>query len=216
MSELKNIIGIQFNFLTVKGRYVNCKHGRAQWICTCVCGKEKVVSGKVLRSNLIKSCGCKTFELTSKTHITHGLSNTSEYRSWASMKNRCYNTKIRSYSDYGGRGITVCDRWLNSFDNFIFDMGQKPTPYHSIDRFPYINGNYEPCNCRWATDLQQVRNQRSNVWIEYNGEIKIQKDWIDYFGTSHTHIRNNIKNGKTFKDIFDKINNKRLLKNTTK
>lgn len=139
----------------------------------------------------------------SKEHTTHGKTQTTEYRSWASMKNRCYNNKLVDFKNYGGRGIIVCDRWLNSFENFYRDMGKKPTAGHSIDRFPNKNGNYEPTNCRWATKVEQVRNQRSNIWIEYNGKKMLQKDWETYFNVSRALIRYYRKQGR-IQYFFDK------------
>lgn len=97
------------------------------------------------------------------------MSKTSEYQSWCSMIARCFNQNNPAYHNYGGRGITICDRWRNSFENFYTDMGSKPGPEYSIDRFPDMNGNYEPGNCRWATPMEQANNLRTNVVLEHDG-----------------------------------------------
>ncbi len=93
-----------------------------------------------------------------------------EYICWQAMKRRCIDPKRKHFSYYGGRGVTVCDRWLNSFENFLVDMGTKPSPKHSIDRYPNRDGNYEPTNCRWATKLQQVENRANARTVSYSGK----------------------------------------------
>lgn len=131
---------------------------RVAWICKCDCGEEKVVISTNLTRGLTKSCGCIRIE----KQIKHGHNTkervSSEYNSWHSMKQRCENPNDDRFQDYGGRGIKVCDRW-RFFDNFLADMGEKPSPSHSIDRID-VNGDYEPSNCKWATPKEQQRNTR--------------------------------------------------------
>lgn len=133
------------------------RHRQLYWNCVCDCGKETIVAGMNLRNDHTKSCGC--FHLDAVR--THGLARTKTYISWISMKTRCSNKNDKyKYGIYGGRGITICDRWLNSFENFLEDMGKRPKN-HTLDRID-STGNYEPDNCRWATPLQQARNRRLN------------------------------------------------------
>lgn len=94
---------------------------------------------------------------------------TPEYRCWMAIKNRCLNPKSRVYKDYGGRGVRICKRWL-IFENFLADVGRRPTPKHTIDRFPNNNGNYQPGNVRWATRRQQIENRRSTIFVWYDGK----------------------------------------------
>lgn len=166
-----------------------------KWLFKCDCGKEKeIYLTQVMYPHLPKrtlSCGCLNDELR-RAKATHGAARNNhntelkgEYKSWREMKSRCYNPNNNAYSGYGGRGITVCDRWLNSFENFLLDMGRRPSKDHSLDRYPNnATGNYEPTNCRWATWEQQNGNRRDNKWIEHNGERLIQNDWARKLGMS--------------------------------
>jgi hypothetical protein len=132
------------------------------FICQCDCGKEVKIRLKHLKSGHTKSCGCLRDEKRIETHTTHGEGNkkrTVEYKCWIGMKQRCYNPNNKFYYNYGGRGIIICDRWINSYENFLKDMGRKPDRSYSIDRINN-NGNYEPSNCRWATSFQQIHNRR--------------------------------------------------------
>jgi hypothetical protein len=146
------LLAIEVNYLGKRSRV---------WLCRCVCGNLTSVQSRYLNSGNTKSCGC--LDLDRKKKIVHGESNsrmTLEYRAWISMKGRCYNKNHHKYPDYGGRGIRVCARWRTSYENFLEDMGRKPSRNHSLDRFPNNDGNYEPSNCRWATPKQQRANQR--------------------------------------------------------
>lgn len=130
-----------------------------RFICLCDCGNEKVVMLSNLKNGSTNSCGCLNKEKVSVRSKTHGDSGSPEHRTWKLMKRRCDYPKGNRWIHYGGRGIKVCDRWLNSYENFLNDMGRKPTPKHSIDRIN-PDGNYEPSNCRWATAKEQSKNQR--------------------------------------------------------
>lgn len=132
---------------------------RAQWMVRCECGVEKPMRAEWLRSGRVKSCGCMRGKLSAAAHITHGMSGTKEYEAWCDLKGRCLNIRNKEYFRYGGRGIKVCERWLNSFEKFFADMGECPES-HEIDRRS-VDGDYEPSNCRWVPYITQMRNLRT-------------------------------------------------------
>lgn len=119
----------------------------------------------------------------------------SEFGSWCNMRSRCFNPKDKGYPAYGARGITVCARWKHSFANFLEDMGPKPTPRHSIDRYPNNDGNYEPGNCRWATSKQQNRNRRDNVRVVWQGQDRLLIDIASSWGLSYRTVLDRINAG---------------------
>lgn len=175
--------GVKYGRLTViKVLDTVTKHQKTIFRCICDCGKEIDVVGTYVKNGITKSCGCFKIDGIRKLSYVHGKVKTPEYNIWCLMKRRCLNPTSASYSYYGGRGITVCDIWKNSFEKFLADMGERPTSKHSIDRIEN-NGNYEPSNCRWATKKEQAQNKNSNkpVCID-NMLFKTQSDFIKYLG----------------------------------
>ena len=147
-------------------------------VCQCDCGQTKTIQNQYLRSGDTKSCGCLNLpEVIARRRTTHNRSQTREYRIWAAMITRCTNDRQNHWHLYGGRGISVCERWLNSFESFLEDMGDAPTDRHSIDRFPDKNGNYEKNNCRWATDKEQALNRRGNIRFTFYGKEMSLQEW---------------------------------------
>ena len=125
---------------------------------------------------------------------THGLTNTPEYETWCRIKRRCKDIKYHSYSYYGGRGIKVCEQWISSFETFFKNMGQRPSPKHSIERIDN-NGNYEPSNCTWATIFEQTRNRRKNKLFTLNGKTLCQTDWSYLLGGNKSLVYDRLKGG---------------------
>lgn len=168
---------------------------RGAWLCRCVCGTESVVLHYNLLIGESTSCGCQANDSRRKTLSTHGRSKIADktYKSWEAMKARCFNPKHREYGLYGGRGITVCSRWKESFEIFLADMGERPKG-HSIDRIDY-NGNYEPSNCRWATIKVQSRNRRNNLYFTINGVTKCLADWCEEYSAPWSRTYNRIQRG---------------------
>ena|ERR1700724_3600028 len=158
-----NLIGQRFTrFLVIA--FVETRKRNSYWSCRCDCGEVRTISGQDLKGGHSRSCGCLQRQLVSQRSrgntfpVTHGQHETTEYAIWEGMIQRCTNPKNKAWKWYGARGITICVRWLK-FENFLADMGQRPAG-KSIDRYPNNGGNYEPGNCRWATQREQVQNSR--------------------------------------------------------
>jgi hypothetical protein len=158
------------------------------WLCRCDCGTEQVLTATTLQKCAARNggCGCIQRARANGANFTHGhavhgkVSRT--YRIWANMLNRCRNDSLPCWKDYGGRGVSVCARWL-IFENFLADMGEAPEG-RSLDRYPDQAGNYEPANCRWATRREQRINSRNVRLIEINGETLSATDWALRLGMS--------------------------------
>ena len=164
------------------------------WSFKCDCGTVKVIRGNHVFHGKIVSCSCEAAARCSRNFKSHGLTETDEYHSWCSMKGRCHNPSNKKYPSYGGRGITLCDRWMDSFENFLADMGKRPTPRHSIDRINNDLG-YSPENCRWATAKEQSLNTRRNVFIEFDGKRLTCSQWEEVTGINRACIAKRIKRG---------------------
>ncbi len=185
--NFKNIAGEQF------GRYTAIEFiGRIPnrvgsfWRCLCQCGEVRLVTGSGLRNKTQTSCGCLADELAGNRFRTHGLSKTKGYRVWCSMRNRCTNPNNKYFPLYGGRGITVCQRWTESYENFLADMGLAP-PKSSLDRIDN-DGPYSPENCRWTTRSVQTRNTRKNRLLTHNGVTQCVAAWAESTGLKHSTI----------------------------
>lgn len=163
----------------------------------CECGAIKKILQANVTSGKVKSCGCLNKEVSGvrcrDLMSTHKRSNSPIYWSWQQMKRRCLNKNCHAYPAYGGRGIKVCDRWMNSFENFLEDMGERPKD-KSLDRIDN-DGNYEPGNCRWATKSQQNRNMRKCMKIEFKGQTKDAYEWGELYGLDGETILKRIKAG---------------------
>lgn len=153
---------------------------KVQWLCRCDCGREVPVQGAELRKGVRGSCGCRARQIAGEACSTHGHTRNKEvspeYRSWYSAMQRCNNPNNPQYNGYGGRGIKFCERW-SKFTNFLADMGLKPSPKHSIDRYPNKDGNYEPGNVRWATASEQQRNKRKMRAIGNFSDDELRQEW---------------------------------------
>lgn len=168
------------------------------WNCRCDCGTLRAVSCGSLCCERSTNCGCHRDELNRVRPITHGKSTSSTYRSWRAMLTRCYNCANENY-----KGIQVCERWRNSFEAFLEDMGERPSVRHSIDRYPDNGGNYEPSNSRWATPEQQNRNKRNNVLLEYKGETLCLEDWSVRTGIDISTLRARLTRGWSIIDAIE-------------
>ena len=162
------------------------KNGHITYKCRCECGVEKDILGSSLRYGKTRSCGC----LQKKKARKHGMDGTPEYTAWSSMKQRCYNKKSDRYERYGGRGIKVCQRWLDGFEFFFADMGERPNGF-SIERID-LDGDYEPKNCTWADAKTQALNRSTSIKINDNGVLKTVEQMAIKWGLSCSGARKRI------------------------
>lgn len=187
LARIEALPGQRFGRLTVlNGK--QCRNQHAYVLCACDCGREKWIGLDNLMGRRTNSCGCLRSE-KSREHClamtSHGeaAARSPEYRCWIGMRKRCLDPSNDRFADYGGRGIHICDRWKDSFVNFLSDMGRKPTRTHSLERRDN-NGNYDPSNCCWALPVQQSNNRRSNVNLTYLGLTFTATQWAEFFGVN--------------------------------
>ncbi len=173
---------------------------RSEWACICDCGRRKNIGSQALRLGLTQSCGCLNDEKRRTSKRTHGLTRVSrgvmrtEYQIWLGAKARCYRTTNLNYRHYGGRGITMCDRWVNDFGAFYADMGPRPSPFHSLDRKDN-DGPYSPDNCRWATKQEQMSNTRRAWSVTHDGRTQTIAAWARELGLVFNTLRHRIVTG---------------------
>jgi hypothetical protein len=186
------VLGARFGMLTVEE---SRKPGDVKTLFRCDCGSLKLISYRNVLSGSVYSCGCAMRALSSARMRRHGLSKSPEYSAWCQAKARCYRKSHPRFSEWGGRGIRMCDRWLRSFEAFLSDMGPKPSPVHSLDRINN-DGNYEPGNCRWATPKEQSTNRPSWTRVyEFDGRKMTVTDWANELGISRESLRDRLSSG---------------------
>lgn len=165
---------------------------RRKMQCRCDCGTSCDIWLQHLHTGHTTSCGCLVVETRGDYRRTHGQSESGTYSSWTDMKSRCHNESHTAWEWYGGRGISVCDRWI-LFEAFLEDMGERPDGL-TLDRID-TNGNYEPGNCRWVTMKEQGRNKRTNRLLTIGNETRCIAEWSEITGIPRTTIRNRLKAG---------------------
>ena len=176
------------------------------FLCRCDCGTLKQIDAYRLYHKEVESCGCLRSEMVTQRNTKHDHAHRSgfspERLSWAAMKARCTNPKYKGYKNYGGRGITVCDRWFNSFESFLEDMGHKPTKSHQLERVEN-DGNYDPDNCIWATPREQSNNRRNNIVIGHNGESLTLAQWSRRSGIAYGKLLYRFRAGWTAQEMLE-------------
>lgn len=193
------MIGEKIGLLTVVSReHRDAKLGR-MFMCRCDCGTEKLVPHSNLLTKNTKSCGC--LKRRNSDLPFAGASRLREYQTWKHMLQRCYDESARGYVSYGARGVTVCDKWRNSFAEFLADMGTATTPKHTLDRIDSTKG-YSPENCRWATMKEQQNNKTNNTLITFNGKTMNVKQWSEHLGISRANIHYRLKAKWPLEKVF--------------
>lgn len=199
-----DLVGQRFGRLVVlkeEPRPVSIKKLQRRFRCLCDCGNEKVICYGNLRTGIAKSCGCLHLETVSIHGHASAETQTPEYRAWADMHNRCKNPNIRNYARYGGRGITVCERWDN-FETFLADLGKRPSKMHSLERIDNDAG-YSPDNCRWATKKDQCNNTSRSCFLEYDGLRLTITQWAERLGVSRNTLHGRRRKGWTDREIIE-------------
>lgn len=193
MPSKLQLVGLRFGRLIVNSENGRDAFGAVIWRCTCDCGKTTLVRGSSLRSGVTASCGCG-ISLAAAKPKTHGMTNSPIYKRWQSMKARCNQPNHKHYENYGGRGIRVCARWNDSFENFLADMGASFKPELEIDR-KNNDGNYEPGNCQWISHGVQQRNKRNNHNLTINGTTRTVAEWAEKTGLKANTILTRSRRG---------------------
>ena len=201
MSKFIDLTGNRYNHLVVISREENAKGGVSRWKCLCDCGNYTIVRAGNLKNGSVKTCGCGRH--ATPHNKTHGKSKTKEYRKWVSMKRRCEDKSDPHYSNYGNRGIKVCEEWSNSFESFYaWVMMTRKSSDLTLERID-VNGDYCPENCTWVDKKAQANNRTSNRIYTHNGETKNLTQWCEDLGLKYGTIHSRIyRNGWSFEDAI--------------
>jgi hypothetical protein len=199
-TKIEDLTGATFGRLTVIA-YAGKKHHAYLWLCLCVCGTEKVISRKALRSGHTQSCGCLQSETARISSFKHGYWGTAIYRCWNAMRDRCYNPNNPLYKHYGGRGITMDQDWYSCVTYVVCDIGEPPFPGATLDRIDNDKG-YEKDNVRWTTHRVQQNNKRTNVYLTYKGITQTQRQWEVALGFGRNMLGDRLKRGWTLEEAL--------------
>lgn len=206
--RFQNLSGIVFGNIKVSEYFGQDRTGHKQWVCLCPCGKHFIADGGALKRFKYQSCGCRKGELIGFKKTTHGHAKkgvkSHEYSCWKHAKDRVSRPLNKRFKDYGGRGISMCERWFNSFSNFLSDMGMCPEGM-TLDRKDN-DGNYEPGNCRWATIIEQANNKRNNVILSHNGRTQSVRRWEKELGFNNGVIDQRMRAGWEMSRLFEPLN----------
>lgn len=204
MAIKNDLTGMTFGELTVLLLSFDEPGKKKKWLCRCSCGNECVVSGSNLVSGHTKRCSACGYKVTAQKVTTHGHTGTKLYQTWNTMKNRCNNPNVKSYSDYGARGIRVCDEWDNSarFIEWALKSGYKEGM--EIDRID-TDGDYCPENCRWVSRLENANNKRNNKFITHDGMTKTLAEWSRYYDVNYKSLSRNILKGYSLIEAVERI-----------
>lgn len=209
-TKKQKYVGKTFNYLEVMD--IKRVDGYAYAICKCVCGNKKSIRLDHVLTGNTKSCGCKKYFNKKPTNVKHNESRTRLYKIWVGMKGRCFNPRNSEYKNYGGRGITVCDEWLDyiSFRNWAINNGY--TNELTIERIN-VDLGYCSDNCKWIPLKEQLRNTTRTIYITYNGETLCANDWAKRFGIPHNSLVRRFRKGLPLEEVFKiKDGNKEKLK----
>lgn len=190
MGKFQNLVGQRFGRLTVMQKSSEKKGTKICWDCVCDCGNfVRSVAGCNLKRGFVNSCGCFRRETITRRNTKHGMSRTRLHRIWSGMRSRCFNNNDKSFKDYGGRGITVCDEWKDDFQAFHdWAITNGYSDDLTIERND-VNDNYCPENCLWITNQEQQNNRRSSHLLTYNGETHNLKEWAKITGINYSTLR---------------------------
>lgn len=201
MAKPTDITGIKFYKLLVLYQIPGSRKSPSKVACQCECGNKTIQFKNSITSGRVKSCSCYKNELARKNHLKHGLRKHPIYSIWNAMIQRCYNPKNKSFHNYGGRGIKVCDEWKQSFYSFYLNIGNRPSAKHTLDRINN-DGNYEPTNVKWSLPHEQANNTRANHWLEFDGKKITMAQASKKFGISYSKLKKRIYKGHSLHDII--------------
>ena len=199
--KFKDLTNQKFGKLLVL-KFSHKDKNQTVWECLCECGNITYVKSVNLKNNRTKSCGCLKKELMINRNVKHNQTSSKLYMIWKTMKQRCYNPKNKSYKNYGGREISICDEWINDFNSFYnWSIENNYKEGLSIDRIDN-NGNYEPSNCRWTTRKTQSNNTRTNRYITINEQTKTLAEWCEVYNMKYQTVHSRLKKGYNILDAL--------------